>query len=73
MPWAPTLEDVLKSWTRNPCNLVDIDRKVRHYLEILQSLDEAERSAEERVALEEFWTAWQVLAGEFLLRDGANP
>ena len=62
--WAPTLEDVLRAWSRNPDTLADVDRKVRHYLDIMKTIEDQDRTDEESKALEEFWRAWQVLSSE---------
>ena len=66
VPWAPTIEDVLKTWVRNPETLVDVDRKIRHYLEIIRGMDAAGRTPDEHAALDEFWSVWQTLSAEFL-------
>lgn len=67
--WAPTLEEVLKSWSRDPASLVVIDKKIRHYLKLYQEQTEVEQSDEERLVVEEFHNTWQVLRRE-LVREG---
>jgi hypothetical protein len=69
MWWAPTLEEVLKSWSRDPASLVVIDKKIRHYFKLYQEQTEAEQSNEERLVVEEFYNNWQVLRRE-LVREG---
>jgi hypothetical protein len=59
--WAPTLEEVLKAWTRNPELVADTDRKVRAYLKALDEDEQLEVSAEERQAIEAFKSSWSVL------------
>ncbi len=65
--WAPTIEEVLKSWSRDPESLVFIDKKVRHYLKLYQEQSDIERTAEERSVVEEFQKTWQVLRQELVL------
>jgi len=64
--WAPTLEEVLKAWTRDPSTLPAVDRKVRHYLKIYEEQPDADRTEEERRTLEEFQRTWQVLRRELV-------
>lgn len=59
--WAPTIEEVLKAWTREPASLVLVDKKVRHYLKIYQEQTEIEQTPEERRVVEEFYKTWNVL------------
>jgi hypothetical protein len=59
--WAPTLEEVLKAWTRNPDNLGVIDRKVQHYLKLMQEKDRIEQNPETQKVLDEFADTWAVL------------
>ncbi len=71
--WAPTLEDVLRTWTRSPETLIDADNKIRHYLKIMNEMDPSHRSVEERETLAEFWKVWQILAAEFIpARESAS-
>lgn len=58
---APTLEEVLRAWTRNPDNLRMIDRKVQYYLKLMQEKNGAEQNPQEHKILDEFETTWTVL------------
>ena len=59
--WAPTLEEVLKAWSRDPDRLRVIDRKVEHYLKLMQDQPDIERSQEEERILQEFQATWRVI------------
>ncbi|MEX1028350.1 MAG: phospholipase D family protein [Candidatus Paceibacterota bacterium] len=59
--WAPTLEEVLRSWSRDANSLKLIDRKVRHFLKLYQVQTDAEVRAEDRAVVEEFHRTWQIL------------
>ncbi|MFO0806399.1 MAG: phospholipase D family protein [Gemmataceae bacterium] len=65
--WAPTIEEVLKAWIRDPAALVLIDRKVRHYLKLFQEQDDIEQTPGERSVVQEFHKTWSVLRRELVL------
>lgn len=65
--WAPTLEEVLRAWTRNPNSLLAVDRKVEDYLKLMQEQQDSERTEDEQKILEEFHQTWSVLRQEFVL------
>lgn len=65
--WAPTIEEVLKAWSRDPTSLAFIDKKVRPYLKLYQEQPDIEQSAEERSVVEEFQRTWQILRRELVL------
>jgi len=65
--WAPTIEEVLKAWSRDPTSLVLIDKKVRHYLKVYQEQPDIEQTASDRSVVEEFYKTWQVLRRELVL------
>jgi len=65
--WAPTIEEVLKAWSRDPASLVLIDKKVRHYLKLYQEQTDIEQTVEERSVVDEFHKSWQVLRRELVL------
>jgi hypothetical protein len=67
--WAPTLEEVLSAWSRNPASLVLIDKRVQHYLKLYQERGAAEESMEESGVLEEFRRTWQVLRRELVIGE----
>jgi hypothetical protein len=64
--WAPTIEEVLKAWTREPTSLVLIDKKVRHYLKLYQEQIDSEQTPEEHRVVEEFYKTWNVLRRELV-------
>ncbi|MCB0197015.1 MAG: hypothetical protein KDJ65_34020 [Anaerolineae bacterium] len=68
--WAPTLEEVLKAWTRNPDTLRVIDRKVQDYLKLMHDKDEVKKNPEVRQLLNEFESTWTVLH-EVLIEEQA--
>lgn len=59
--WAPTIEEVLKAWVRDPESLADVDRKVRRYLESWHEGRQEEGSADEREVITEFRNTWDVI------------
>jgi hypothetical protein len=59
--WAPTIEEVLRSWTRDPSSLALIDKKVRQYLKLYEEQVDGEMTPEERAVVSEFHMTWQVL------------
>lgn len=66
--WAPTLEEVLSSWTRDPENLSLVDQKVQNYLRLLREDDHGEYSKEEQDLLHKFEDTWQVIRKALLRR-----
>ena len=64
--WAPTMEEVLRAWSRDPNSLKLIDRKVRHFLKLYQEQTESEVSAEDRAIVAEFHQTWQILRRELV-------
>jgi hypothetical protein len=60
--WAPTLEEVLSAWTRNPKNLEEVDKKVGAYLELIRWSENAHRYTDEELrTLDKFEQAWSVI------------
>lgn len=64
--WAPTIEEVLKAWSRDPSSLQLVDRKVRHYLKLYESQVDADRTDEDRRVVEQFHETWQVVRRELI-------
>ncbi len=64
--WAPTIEEVLWSWSRDPSSLKLIDRKVRHFLKLYQEQPNSELSAADRAVVAEFHQTWQILRQELV-------
>ena len=64
--WAPTIEEVLRSWSRDPSSLKLIDRKVRHFLKLYQEQPNSELSADDRAVVSEFHQTWQILRRELV-------
>lgn len=65
--WAPTIEEVLKAWSRDPASLALIDKKVRHYLKLYEEQIDVEQTVEERAVVAEFHCVWQILRQELVL------
>lgn len=65
--WAPTIEEVLKAWSRDPASLILIDKKVKHYLKVYQEQTDIEQTEEERSIVAEFHKTWLVLRRELVL------
>ena len=59
--WAPTLEEILQAWSRDPSSLRKVDRKVERYLKFMQEQSDQQYSEGEAEVLDEFEQTWQVL------------
>lgn len=59
--WCPTLEEVLKAWSKNPGSLADVDRKVAFYFELMKHRPVDEVAEADRRVLLEFRETWQVI------------
>lgn len=57
--WAPTVEDVLRAWTRNPNSVAETDRRIRRYLEYVEARDDTDSASWE--VLEDFKETWSVI------------
>jgi hypothetical protein len=57
----PTLEELLRAWSRNPMSLQIIDGKIEHYFKLIQEYPGLEYSQEEKQLLEEFQQTWKLL------------
>ena len=66
--WAPTLEDVLKAWSRDPVTVKDVDRKVRRYMAVMGQEPPEGQAEEEREILEQFRSTWDVLRSQLVER-----
>ena len=66
--WAPTLEDVLKAWSRDPGTVREVDRKVRRYLAIMEQEPPEGQAEEEREIFEQFRSIWDVLRSQLVER-----
>lgn len=64
--WAPTIEEVLKSWSRDPSSLTLIDKKVRQYLKLYEQQTDSELTTDERKAVADFHATWQVVSRSLL-------
>ena len=65
--WAPTLEEVLKSWSRDPGAVKAVDRKVKHYLKLMANHPDIERDPDETQVLATFEKTWKVLRQELVV------
>jgi hypothetical protein len=59
--WAPTIEEVLRAWSRDPSSLVLIDKKVRQYLKLYEEQKDIELTPEERIVVADFHSTWHIL------------
>ena len=66
--WAPTLEDVLKAWSRDPGKVREADRKVRRYLDFMEHKAPEGQAEKEREVLEQFRSIWGVLRSQLVER-----
>jgi len=67
--WAPTIEEVLKSWSRDPSSLNLIDKKVRQYLKLYEQQTDSELTTEERKVVADFHATWQVVCRSLLMEE----
>jgi hypothetical protein len=67
--WAPTIEEVLKSWSRDPSSLGLINKKVRQYLKLYEQQTGSELAAEERKVVADFHATWQVVTRSLLTEE----
>jgi len=67
--WAPTLEDVLSSWTRNPDNLLFVDQKVQNYLKLMREEVQEAISSDEWELLKKFEKTWRVIRNVLVERQ----
>jgi hypothetical protein len=70
--WAPSLEEVLRAWSRNPDSLRLVDQKLKAYVKYLSEQDNKETDADDLAVLQEFATTWDVIRPELTkqLRHG---
>jgi hypothetical protein len=66
--WAPTLEELLKSWSRDPRSFGRIDREIRNYLRLIQSQHDEGWNEEDIQLLSSFTRMWRVVRSELLQR-----
>lgn len=59
--WAPTIEEVLRAWSRDPSSLVLIDKRVRQYLKLYEEQKDIELTPEERTVVADFHSTWHIL------------
>jgi len=59
--WAPTIEEVLRAWSRDPSSLAVIDKKVRQYLRLYEEQKDIELTPEERIVVTDFHSTWLIL------------
>lgn len=67
--WSPTLEEVLKAWSRDPASLKEVDRKTRYYLKLYHEREADELSVEERKVIQEFEQMWAIVRLEMVKED----
>lgn len=64
--WSPTLEEILRAWTRDPEKLKAVDRKLNSYLKMSALTREEELPAGEWNQLKEFRETWGIVRGQLL-------
>jgi hypothetical protein len=65
--WIPTLEDVLKAWSRNPELLKVVDARMKAYMDFIQTSSDDE--GKELLLLKEFEKVWKTVRGELLDKE----
>ena len=69
--WAPSLEEVLRAWARNPDAIALVDKQIKTYMRYLDERENEEKYHNDKKILEEFATTWKVLRRE-LIQQGHN-
>ena len=69
--WAPSLEEVLRAWSRNPDTLRLVDQKIKAYMKYLNEQDNEKNDQNDKIVLREFAATWKVLWSE-LSKQGHN-
>ncbi|MFN3189118.1 MAG: phospholipase D family protein [Aureliella sp.] len=64
--WSPTLEEVLKAWGRDPSSLLEVDRKVKYYLDLYRQRDGSDITDDERAVVADFEQVWSVVRSELV-------
>jgi hypothetical protein len=68
--WTPTLEEILKAWTKDPATLREADRKVQRYFDQYRKLSQTTEYGEDVArALKEFGEVWRVVRRELLTEE----
>lgn len=67
--WAPTIEEVLKSWSRDPSSLALVDKRVRQYLKLYEQQADLELTTDERKTVADFHATWQVVCRSLLMEQ----
>lgn len=62
--WAPSLEEVLRAWSRNPEALDEVDRKLKAYGRYIRAHGQEEVDKEHLAIFEQFSKTWQLVRGE---------
>ncbi len=64
--WAPTLEEILSSWTRDPETIKIVDLKIQTYLHLIRVNSQEEQTPDELKILDAFETTWNVIKAAFI-------
>ncbi len=65
--YAPTLEEVLQAWSRNPASLEAVDRQIERYMRYMREHNDDSRPGDEQRLLDEFEETWQILRRTLLV------
>jgi len=66
--WSPTLEEILKAWSRDPSSLLEVDRKAQYYLDLYRKRDSSEITIEERNVVANFENVWSIVRSEMVAK-----
>ena len=69
--WAPSLEEVLRAWSRNPDSIRSVDKKLKAYVKFIgeQGNGDGDTNNDSSV-LQEFATTWTVIRTELMEQHG---
>ena len=62
--WAPSLEEVLRAWSRNPDTLRLVDQKIKTYMKYLYEHKNEENDPKDMIVLQKFANTWKILRSE---------
>ncbi len=69
--WAPSLEEVLRAWSRNPDSIRSVDQKLKAYVKFFREQDnENSDTNDDSLVLQEFTTTWTIIRAVLMEQRG---
>jgi hypothetical protein len=69
--WAPSLEEVLRAWSKNPNSLLEVDRRLKGYMKYMEEHHKETGDLEDLNVLLEFAGMWETVRRE-LVRNSCH-